>query len=119
MQAHSPGMHFARHKIAEALTMLPDAKIRNVYYKSDTTLPYKAHLDPDNEYLVGNYDGNIAIENGLQFNIDWLKGTENRFLRRPAREPQTSLKAMQKEDGCSTCSATREVSRYTPCAVVS
>ncbi|MBD5303989.1 MAG: class I SAM-dependent rRNA methyltransferase [Muribaculaceae bacterium] len=80
MQAHSPGMHFARHKIAEALTMLPDARIRNVYYKSDTTLPYKAHLDPDNEYLIGSYDGNIALENGLQFNIDWLKGQKTGFF---------------------------------------
>lgn len=80
MQAHSPGMHFARHRIAEALTLLPEAKIRNVYYKSETTLPYKAHLDPENEYLVGNYDGNIAIENGLQFNIDWLKGQKTGFF---------------------------------------
>ena len=80
MQAHSPGMHFARHKIAEALTVLPDARIRNVYYKSDTTLPYKAHLDPDNEYLIGSYDGNIALENGLQFNIDWLKGQKTGFF---------------------------------------
>ncbi len=80
MQAHSPGMHFARHKIAESLTMIPDARIRNVYYKSDTTLPYKAHLDPDNEYLIGSYDGNIAVENGLQFNIDWLKGQKTGFF---------------------------------------
>lgn len=80
MQAHSPGMHFARNKIAEALTLIPDARIRNVYYKSDTTLPYKAHLDPDNEYLIGNYDGNIALENGLQFNIDWLKGQKTGFF---------------------------------------
>ncbi len=80
MQAHSPGMHFARHKIAEDLTLLPEARIRNVYYKSDTTLPYKAHLDPDNEYLIGNYDGNIALENGLQFNIDWLKGQKTGFF---------------------------------------
>lgn len=80
MQAHSPGMHFARNKIAEALTLLPDARIRNVYYKSDTTLPYKAHLDPDNEYIIGNYDGNIALENGLQFNIDWLKGQKTGFF---------------------------------------
>lgn len=80
MQAHSPGMHFARHRIAEALTLLPEARIRNVYYKSETTLPYKAHLDPENEYLVGNYDGNIAIENGLQFNIDWLKGQKTGFF---------------------------------------
>ena len=80
MQAHSPGMHFSRNKIAEALTLIPDARIRNVYYKSDTTLPYKAHLDPDNEYLIGNYDGNIALENGLQFNIDWLKGQKTGFF---------------------------------------
>lgn len=80
MQAHSAGMHFARHTIAEALTLIPEARIRNVYYKSDTTLPYKARLDPENEYLIGSYDGNIAIENGLQFNIDWLKGQKTGFF---------------------------------------
>lgn len=80
VQAHSPGMHFERWKIARALTLLPEASIRNVYYKSDTTLPYKARLDPQNEYLVGGYDGNIAIENGLQFNIDWLKGQKTGFF---------------------------------------
>lgn len=80
MQAHSPGMHFARHTIAEALTRLSDVHIRNVYYKSETTLPYKAALDPENEYLIGNYQGNIAIENGLKFNIDWLKGQKTGFF---------------------------------------
>lgn len=80
MQAHSPGMHFARHQIADALTRIPDATIRNVYYKSETTLPYKANLDAENEYLVGSYDGNIALENGLQFNIDWLKGQKTGFF---------------------------------------
>lgn len=80
VQAHSPGMHFARRDVADALTRLPEARIRNVYYKSETTLPYKANLDPENEYLVGSYDGNIAIENGLQFNIDWLKGQKTGFF---------------------------------------
>lgn len=80
MQAHSAGMHFARNIIAEALTLIPEARIKNVYYKSDTTLPFKAHLDPDNDYLIGNYDGNIALENGLQFNIDWLKGQKTGFF---------------------------------------
>ncbi len=80
MQAHSPGIHFARHLIAAALIQLPDANIRNVYYKSETTLPYKAHLDPENEYLVGSYDGNIALENGLQFNIDWMRGQKTGFF---------------------------------------
>lgn len=80
MQAHSPGMHFDRRIIAEALTELPAGTIRNVYYKSETTLPYKAGLDPENEYLVGGYDGNVALENGLQFNIDWLKGQKTGFF---------------------------------------
>lgn len=80
MQAHSPGMHFARHELAQALTDMPEARIRNVYYKSETTLPFKARLDPENEYLVGAYDGNIAIENGLRFNIDWMRGQKTGFF---------------------------------------
>lgn len=80
VQAHSPGMHFERMKIANALTNLSDANIRNVYYKSDTTLPYKARLDPQNEYLIGTYDGCEALENGLTFNIDWLKGQKTGFF---------------------------------------
>lgn len=80
MQAHSPGMHFERNRIAEALTRLSDLKIRNVYYKSETTLPFKARLDPHNDYLIGDFDGNIALENGLQFNIDWLKGQKTGFF---------------------------------------
>lgn len=78
MQAHSPGMHFCRMEIAQALSALPS--IRSVYYKSDTTLPYKAHLDPSNDYLLGNYDGSVATENGLQFNIDWLRGQKTGFF---------------------------------------
>lgn len=80
MQAHSPGMHLERMKIAEALTEIPDCGIRNVYYKSDTTLPFKAALDPQNDYLIGKYDGNIGLENGLSFNIDWLRGQKTGFF---------------------------------------
>lgn len=80
MQAHSPGMHFDRLNIAGALLNLPGAPIRNVYYKSDTTLPYKANLGAVNEYIIGKYDGCLALENGLQFNIDWLKGQKTGFF---------------------------------------
>lgn len=78
MQAHSPGMHFCRNEIASALSELPG--IRSVYYKSDTTLPYKANLDPVNAYLLGSYDGSVAMENGLLFNIDWLRGQKTGFF---------------------------------------
>ena len=80
LQAHSPGMHYARNIIAKALTELPGAGIRNVYYKSETTLPYKARLDPVNDYIIGGFETNIATENGLKFNIDWLKGQKTGFF---------------------------------------
>lgn len=80
VQAHSPGMHFCRYQIAQALTQIEELGVRNVYYKSETTLPYKARLDPENEYLIGSYNGSVATENGLQFNIDWLRGQKTGFF---------------------------------------
>lgn len=80
VQAHSPGMHFARTEIAQALVALDSIDIKNVYYKSETTLPYKAHLDPQNDYIIGGFETNIAIENGLKFHVDWLKGQKTGFF---------------------------------------
>ncbi len=80
VQAHSPGMHYARNIIADALVNLNDAGINNVYYKSETTLPYKAQLDPQNDYIIGSFETNIAIENGLKFHVDWLKGQKTGFF---------------------------------------
>ena len=80
MQAHSPGMHFARHLIADALTQLPDGVVKNVYYKSETTLPYKAQLDPQNTYIKGAFDSDVAMENRLKFHVDWLKGQKTGFF---------------------------------------
>lgn len=78
VQAHSPGMHYARHIIAKALVDV--AGIANVYYKSETTLPYKARLDPVNDYLIGHATDCTALENGLRFNIDWLRGQKTGFF---------------------------------------
>ena len=80
VQAHSPGMHFCRDIIARALTELPGLAVANVYYKSETTLPYKAQLDPQNTYIIGDYSGSVAVENGLKLNIDWLRGQKTGFF---------------------------------------
>lgn len=80
LQAHSPGMHYARNILADALVNLAGARIKNVYYKSETTLPYKASLDPQNDYIAGAYDTNVAMENGLKFHVDWLKGQKTGFF---------------------------------------
>lgn len=80
MQAHSPGMHYARNVIAEALVNLQGIDIEAVYYKSETTLPYKAQLDPQNTYLIGNSETDVALENGLKFHVDWLRGQKTGFF---------------------------------------
>jgi len=80
LQAHSPGMHFAREIIANQLVSIDGLGVKNVYYKSETTLPYKAHLDAVNDYIIGHSDNNVAIENGLKFNIDWLRGQKTGFF---------------------------------------
>lgn len=80
VQAHSPGMHYARDIIASELIAIPEAGISNVYYKSETTLPYKAQLDPQNDYIIGSAGNDIATENGLRFHVDWLRGQKTGFF---------------------------------------
>ena len=80
MQAHSVGMHVCREDIAAALVAASDGLIENVYYKSETTLPFKADLNQENGFLVGDDKGNIATENGLKFHIDWLRGQKTGFF---------------------------------------
>jgi 23S rRNA (cytosine1962-C5)-methyltransferase len=80
MQAHSAGMHLCRMKIAEALSEVMGDKLQSIYYKSETTLPFKADLFPENGFLRGGGGDNIAMEYGLKFHIDWLKGQKTGFF---------------------------------------
>ena len=80
VQAHSVGMHLCREAIAEALPGATDGMVENVYYKSETTLPYKADLQQENGFLLGHDEGNVAVENGLKFHIDWLRGQKTGFF---------------------------------------
>ena len=80
MQAHSAGMHLDRMAIADALAEVMQGEIDNIYYKSETTLPYKADLFPENGFLRGGNADNVAMEYGLNFHIDWLKGQKTGFF---------------------------------------
>ena len=80
MQAHSVGMHVCRETIADALIAASNGLIENVYNKTETTLPFKADLHQENGFLRGHDDGNIALENGLKFHIDWLRGQKTGFF---------------------------------------
>lgn len=89
LQAHSVGMHYCRKEIAEALKCVMGNRIENIYYKSETTLPFKADIGQNeaeeadglkNGFLYGGSDENTAIENGLKFHVDWLRGQKTGFF---------------------------------------
>jgi 23S rRNA (cytosine1962-C5)-methyltransferase len=80
MQAHSIGMHETREILAKAIVAnVPEVK--NVYYKSETTLPFKAAIEPEDGYLIGKETEELtALENGLKFHVDWLRGQKTGFF---------------------------------------
>ena len=80
MQAHSAGMHVYRMEIADALIEVMGERVKHIYYKSETTLPYKADLGPENGFIKGGSPENVALENGLKFHVDWLKGQKTGFF---------------------------------------
>lgn len=80
MQAHSVGMHRHRNVIAQQLVRVMGDRIEHVFYKSETTLPYKAGLGQENGFIVGGCNDNIAVENGLKFHVDWLRGQKTGFF---------------------------------------
>ena len=78
MQAHSIGMHLSRVQIAEQLAKVMGARIENIYYKSETTLPFMDHME--NGFLYGGSQENTAVENGLMFYVDWLHGQKTGYF---------------------------------------
>lgn len=115
MQAHTVGVHLHRHLIAEALwkvfeeafgrpgslpltgheeakalgLKLEWTRLKRIYYKSESTLPYKAEVEKRNEYLKGESPASgegaaasaaSARENGLIFLPNWEEGQKTGFF---------------------------------------
>ena len=80
MQAHSVGIHLERKRIAAQLIQVMGDRVKNVYYKSETTLPFKADLGQEDGFIIGGSNDNVAVENGLKFHVDWLKGQKTGFF---------------------------------------
>jgi 23S rRNA (cytosine1962-C5)-methyltransferase len=82
IQAHSVGMHHSRKMIAEALQTVFGNYLHRIYYKSEGTLPFKAALENENGYLYGAdvSEKQTALESGLTFNIDWIRGQKTGFF---------------------------------------
>lgn len=74
LQAHSVGMHCNRMDIADALMRVMGDRIKGIYYKSETTLPFKADIDRGNGYIMGGPTDDTPLEFGMKMPVDWISG---------------------------------------------
>lgn len=75
LQCHSIGIYNLRAPIVEVLKELPG--IQAVYNKSAESLKNK---EIENGYLFGGPQEAVVLENGLQFEVDWVAGQKTGFF---------------------------------------
>lgn len=80
IQCHSIGIYQNKETIAELLQELYHGDLEAIYDKSENTLPYKANMNPQNSYLLGQVSDNQVSENGHLFLVDWEKGQKTGFF---------------------------------------
>lgn len=81
MQAHTVGMHLARHEICTALrTSLEPLGLTAIYDKSSSTIPFKSGVDATDGYLWGASNPAAVSENGCQFYANWEDGQKTGFF---------------------------------------
>jgi len=80
VQMHSVGMYKIQDVLVDALKDVLGDELKAVYNKSEGSLPFKANLNPVNDYVWGTTPSKIALENGLKFQVDWEKGQKTGFF---------------------------------------
>ncbi len=80
LQSHSVGMYLLREMFTEILQELLGDKLTAVYDKSKATLPFKADIECNDEYLFGSKTNTKVTENGNIFDIDWEAGQKTGFF---------------------------------------
>ena len=80
MQMHSVGMYLIKDDLVKALQEVLGVHLKAVYNKSSKTLPFKAEIEPEDEYLFGSDSYNEVLEYGLKFKVDWELGQKTGFF---------------------------------------
>ena len=80
MQMHSIGMYRIRTELAQAMKEVMGDALQAVYDKSEGTIPFKAHLNPQNGYVLGEAMPQVVSEYGNSFSIDWVEGQKTGFF---------------------------------------
>lgn len=80
IQCHSVGMYLSREPIVEAIKSLYGDRITAIFDKSSGTLPFKAGLNAEDEYLFGASNNEPVLENGNRFLVNWERGQKTGFF---------------------------------------
>ncbi|MFO7999808.1 MAG: class I SAM-dependent rRNA methyltransferase [Marinilabilia sp.] len=80
MQFHTVGMYLIKETLGKALQNVLGTNIQAIYNKSKGSMPYKAEVEAENGFLLGNSKDKIAMENGLKFHVDYEKGQKTGFF---------------------------------------
>lgn len=80
MQMHSIGMYLIRQDLLKVLEEVVGEKLKAVYDKSSKTLPFKADINPEDGYLLGEMGETGVLEYGLKFKVDWESGQKTGFF---------------------------------------
>lgn len=80
VQMHSVGMYKIRDILNDILREVLGERLKAIYNKSEGSLPFKANLNPVNDYVWGESQSKTALENGLKFKVDWEKGQKTGFF---------------------------------------
>jgi 23S rRNA (cytosine1962-C5)-methyltransferase len=79
IQCHSIGMYNVIELIANALKNALGENLTAVYSKSSDTLPER--MAPEDRCIIGSSETpHPAIENGVHYQIDWVKGQKTGFF---------------------------------------
>jgi 23S rRNA (cytosine1962-C5)-methyltransferase len=80
IQAHSFGMYLLRHDFTKALKEIYGDKLHTVYSKSKESLPKNNEYDVENEFLFGDKESEVVLENGNKFEVNWVNGQKTGFF---------------------------------------
>ncbi|MFO7656533.1 MAG: class I SAM-dependent rRNA methyltransferase [Bacteroidales bacterium] len=80
MQIHTVGMYKIREQLTDILKNIYGKRLKGVYNKSSSTMPFKAKIEVRNEYLYGNGNLETVTENGIRFFVDWHEGQKTGFF---------------------------------------
>lgn len=80
LQMHSIGMYLIKNVFVEALKDIYGDNLKAVYDKSESTIPFKSDIKPENAYLYGDSSEKVVLEYGNKFKINWEQGQKTGFF---------------------------------------